>query len=629
MQLASLLEGKRRTQLGPLARTPAGAIAEGCEVALGVASGIARSSRHTRHAVAMVARRGELARERVRAHVGVKAKGRAAVAGGAPRPAEAPRCAVNLPMWTLCSRLMAKALLEPVAAGQTRFRMQGLAPDARGIAVGREALVVFETLDRLVAFLGAYSVEASLDDLLPSMTLERGQRSGGGSALLLRCEASDGYALDRLTRLAGAARSTVYAGAGSVFVRFRDAQAPFGYDVAVPLSELLDGGGEAALSVDEVLVVEHEFVSRYASSERIDPVELIQRLELRQVPVPAAGVASDPELGGARDMVLVLVAPGVADRVLSYLWRKDVAMAGVRVRLSEDRQPSLLLRLRQPEARILDVLRPIPGVELLVPVSPRAAVELGWRHPIHLASASSCLPGDEMYLFRGRVGRVERIDGAPRFVDGRYLVDTEIHLRAAEFAVERVEMQDPGRLHVDLRLRRAAGPREPRASLIAWKDTELLRRLVYLVPPSALAAARLVPLVEGLLIISGGARLGRGDGRSLTVGTVIPLGDRFAEVAPGVLVPDGFELWPRLRPQLVRELLGLDGEDRAVFLAPDREPLLIPAERMMPLDVAAIGTLETSEAAFVEASVAALEPGQVRNSRLGRFALWGFRSQES
>lgn len=535
-------------------------------------------------------------------------------------------------------RPVAQSILEPVAAGQTRFRMQGLSPDPRGIAVGREALIVFESLDRCVSFLGAYGLEASLDDLLPSTTLERGKRTGGGSALLLRCEATEGYGLDRLARLAGAARSQLYVGAGSVFVRARESVAPFGYDLAVPVAELLVHGGSgstannagtsAGLGADELLVVDREFVARYRSEDRVDPIDLIQRLQLRAVALPLQGVATDPELCGMRDMALVLVAPGVADRVLAYLWRKEVPMAGVRMTLAGDRRTSLLLRLRNPPGRVLDVLRPIPGVELLVPVSSRAAVEAGWVHPIHLASASSCLPGDEMYLFRGRANRVERIDGAPRFVEGRYLVQTEVSLRAADFEVEPAQLQEAGQLHVELRLQPSSITRDPRASLIAWRELELLRRLIYLLPPSALAAARLVPLTEGLLVLSGGGRLGN-DGRPLSVGAVIPLGRRYCEVAPGVLVPDGFELWPRLRPQLIRELLELEGEDRAVFLEPGRDPIHIADERMMSLDAAAIGTLETSEAALVEASVAPLEPGTIVNQRLGRFALWGFRSGDT
>lgn len=533
---------------------------------------------------------------------------------------------------------MAQSILEPVAAGQTRFRMQGLAPDSRGIAVGREALIVFESLDRCVSFLGAYGMEASLDDLLPSTTLERGKRTGGGSALLLRCEAADGYGLDRLARLAGAARSQLYVGAGSVFVRARESTAPFGYDLAVPIAELLARTGSSApFGAEEVLVADREFVARFCSESRIDPIDLIQRLQLRAVPLPLEGIASDPELCGMRDMALALVAPGVADRVLAYLWRKEVPMAGVRVTLAGDRRASLLLRLRNPSGRVLDVLRPIPGVELLVPVSSRAAVEVGWQHPIHLASAGTCLPGDEMYLFRGRANRVERIDGAPRFVEGRYLVQTEVQLREADYSsrldssewnVEPAQLQEAGRLQVELRLQPSSSTREPRASLIPWREVELLRRLIYLVPPSALAAARLVPLAEGLLVLSGGGRLGN-DGRPLSVGAVIPLGRRYCEAAPGVLVPDGFDLWPRLRPQLIRELLRLEGEDRAVFLQPGADPIHIADEHMMSLDAAAVGTLETSEAALVESSVAPLEPGTIVNQRLGRFALWGFRSQDN
>src|SRR5690606_17709690 len=127
-----------------------------------------------------------------------------------------------------------QTLLEPVAAGQTRFRMQGLAPDARGIAVGRELLVVFPTLDWLVAFLGAYSDEASLDDLLPTMTLEPARRDTGGDGILLRCAAGDGDGVDRMARLAQATRGQLFAGGGSTFLRWRDREGPFGYDLMEP-----------------------------------------------------------------------------------------------------------------------------------------------------------------------------------------------------------------------------------------------------------------------------------------------------------------------------------------------------------------------------------------------------------
>jgi hypothetical protein len=498
--------------------------------------------------------------------------------------------------------------------------MQGLAADARGIAVGREALVVLESLDRLVALLGAYSEETSLDDLFPSLTIERGSREGGGQAILFRCGAGDGYALDRLARLAGIARGQLYTGSGSLFVRYRERVAPFGYDLAVPVTEL---GG---VRTTEVLAVDLDFASRHEIVDRVDPVDLLQRLSLRQVPVPLTGISADPELCGLREMALVLVPPGIGERVLSYLWNLEVPMSGVRVTLTGDRSGSLLLRLRHPLPRVLDVLRGIPGIELLAPISPRAAVEVGFQHPIHLASANACLPGDEMYLFRGRVGRVERLDGAPRFVDGRHLVLADVGNRLQEAGGSSETQLEP--LRVDLKLRSSSTPREPRASLVAWDQIELLRRLVYVVPPSALAASRVVALQEGLVVITGTSIGGRTSRTGYGAASIIPLGHRLSEVAPGVLVPDGFELWPRVRPALIRSLLGLESAEHAIFLAPDSDPLRIRSEQLLPLDAAVIGRLELSDPSLVEPSVPALEAAQIENERLGRFALWGFRGAE-
>lgn len=527
---------------------------------------------------------------------------------------------------------MASTLLEPIAAGQTRFHLQGLAPDGRGIAVGRETLLVFPSLDRLVAFLGAYSEECSLDDLIPSLTLERARRDGGGQALLLRCNGGDSYALDRLGRMSTAVHGQLFTGSGTVFVRYRDRQAPFGYDLAGPgAARPSPRGGEIAAG-EEVLVVDHDYLARYRASDRLDPVELIQRLQLRPVPLPVGGLAESPDLCGLHDLALVLVAPGLGDRVLAYLWSNQVAMAGVRVALAGERRPSLLLRLRQPSGPLLAVLHGIPGVELMVPVSPRAAVELGYRHPIHLASASSCLPGDEMYLFRGRVGRVERLDGAPQFIDGNYLVQSPLRVRApaSEPGDARGVASTP--LQVALRLRPCAGAREPRGALVGWDQAALLRKLVYLIPPTALAAARLAVLPQGMLVLTGSSLGGAGAGLAAGVGAaaLIPLGTRIVEVAPGVLVPDGFELWPHVRPQLVRELLGLEAADHALFLAEGSDPLRLRPEHLLPLDAAMISRLDlaVSEAPPSEllrnGGTDGATAAAIVNQHLGRFALWGF-----
>lgn len=509
---------------------------------------------------------------------------------------------------------MAGPLLEPVAAGQTRFRMQGLSPDARGIAVGRELLIVFPTLERLIAFLGAYSDEASLDDLVPTMTLEHAQRDGGGHAILLRCAAGDGYAVDRLARLGTATRGQLYVGGGSVFVRWREREAPFGYDLAAPITP----------GPDRLLVVDVDVSAAYRTLDRMDPVDLIQRLQLRPVPLPLTGIAADPDLCGLKELALVLVAPGLAVRILRYLWRLETMMAGYYVQLQGDPQPSLLLRLRQPRGRVLDVLHGTPGVELLAPVSSRAAVEVGWRHPIQLASASSCLPGEEMFLFRGTSGRVERLDGPPRFVDGRHLVEASGVATLREVNELREAELDP--LRVELRLRPSSHPREPRGALIAWPQVELLRHMVYLIPPSALAASRVVPLDEGVVVLTGtsiGARSAAA-AAGLSAGAIVPLGRRLGEVAPGVLVPDGWELWPRVRPHLTRQLLGLAPDEHALFLVPGDDPIRVRPEQLLPLDAALIGRLTLVDADTRAPEEPALLPASIDNRKLSRFALWGF-----
>ena len=136
----------------------------------------------------------------------------------------------------------------------------------------------------------------------------------------------------------------------------------------------------------------------------------------------------------------------------------------------------------------------------------------------------------------------------------------------------------------------------------------------------------MVPLDAGVVVLTGstiGART-PATAAGLGAGAIVPLGRRLGEVAAGVLVPDGYELWPRIRPQLMRQLLGLGPEDHALFLEPDGDPIRVRAEQLLALDAALVGRLALEETVVVPLAGQALEPGSVRNDRLGRFALWGF-----
>ncbi len=59
--------------------------------------------------------------------------------------------------------------LEHVAQGQARFMTPGVAPDPRGVLLGRYCLLLFPTLEGVVSWLRLYSAEGSLDELISGL----------------------------------------------------------------------------------------------------------------------------------------------------------------------------------------------------------------------------------------------------------------------------------------------------------------------------------------------------------------------------------------------------------------------------------------------------------------------------
>ena len=101
--------------------------------------------------------------------------------------------------------------LEHVAQGQTRFFTPGVAPDPRGILLGRSCLMTFPTLEGAVSWLRLYSSEASLDELMaePRRSPRRAPRSAAArsSCRSRRCRRTRPIAR-RGWRGSSAARST-------------------------------------------------------------------------------------------------------------------------------------------------------------------------------------------------------------------------------------------------------------------------------------------------------------------------------------------------------------------------------------------------------------------------------------
>ena len=141
-------------------------------------------------------------------------------------------------------------MLQRVVLGQVRFNLPGLVADARGVVVGRQLVARFAAIDRLVGFLRVLSAEQSIDDLQPGLRIVYA-RGGAGTreAIVLMPVGRRGSRTWSRTR-PGSRAARRSPGPGKQFVQYRDARAPFGYDVAA----LSDVAGDLILHGTEQMV---------------------------------------------------------------------------------------------------------------------------------------------------------------------------------------------------------------------------------------------------------------------------------------------------------------------------------------------------------------------------------------
>ena len=120
--------------------------------------------------------------------------------------------------------------LEHVAQGQTRFFTPGVAPDPRGILLGRFCLMTFPTLEGAVSWFRLYSSEASLDELMANLAITKCRTALGSREIVVQIPAVSSYAADRAARLCRLVGGAIYTGTAKHFVKYRDDRSPYGYD---------------------------------------------------------------------------------------------------------------------------------------------------------------------------------------------------------------------------------------------------------------------------------------------------------------------------------------------------------------------------------------------------------------
>lgn len=425
-------------------------------------------------------------------------------------------------------------MLERVALHQTRLRTPGLSLDSRGIALGSHGMLLFPSIDRLVAFFAVYTQNQTLDDLVARLRVEllRSKLGGREVGLIFQVDSSD--RLDGMAEVAALAGGYTFTGGGRYWVQYRDAAAPYGYDMA-----------EVAQGQAAYLLHHTTFSQAYEVERPIDLRALFQKLSPQL----------DPSAGREPGARWLLAEWGLGGAMIHYLRRSDVP---ARVGLCEWPPPSALedtpvrrylFELPSFPQRMNALLTRTPGVRLFVPVSPGAAVEVGYRHPIQLRAVPT-FRGPGLVLFRGRGEPPLEIPRMPALGT----LDAFSRIRVLQ---DDAQVAQPGgdvpMVRVPLRLMPSAKPAyDVTGSWIPPEQLPLLRKLIYVLGNDTLRKATIAVTQQGAFL------------RTQKGSQLLPLGYYYRAVAPTLYVPAGYDTMPAVSPRVL--VLSIDVPDGSVVL---------------------------------------------------------------
>ncbi len=498
-------------------------------------------------------------------------------------------------------------MLEPVALHQSHFNMPGVAPDGRGILLGKLTASLFASLDQTVRFLALLSERSSLDDLLPTLKLYETRSALESRSYLVLFQATSSHFVDQVAQLASLTGGTVFTGSAKHFVRYRDAKAPLGYDV----TEL----ARDAVGCDFFLYAEAVFHSLIKTKEIVFR-DLVTRLSLRPLP----GGALHRARAFANEVRWIAVRPGLYTQLLTYLWRNRIAAEAMLIDNAAHEEGYLLVRVAKLPERILALLVKLPGVEVHLPLTDNALIELGYRHPFRLESCPSLFAAEQFFIFSAQRRRTE-ILAVSHSVGGmglplmpiEQLIATGFELEQRPLSARAAKLLES--VVVNLRLVSAQQSRQrATGTLIPWSQVALLKQLVFALPPTLLSGYRVAALDEGLMVISH------------QIPCELPLGEQFQEAAPSVFVPLGHAFVPRVSDAVLTDYLGGTQGRIIVFRDAKATPFSVEDSLFEPLGRRLVAQLEVP----LRPSNGRLRPPQtatarVENDPVGPLPLWGFR----
>jgi hypothetical protein len=448
-------------------------------------------------------------------------------------------------------------MLDRVAVHQTRLRTPGLGLDAKGVALGAKGLVLLPSIDRLVAFLALYTRQGSLADILRSLSVEVVRSKLGAREVTLTFGAEGADRMDRIAEVARLAGGYTFTGTSRHFVQYRDAAAPFGYDI-----------GQITPSEAALALYHNAFSQQYDVERKIEVRALLLRLEPHVDPSThrepgARWIAAEAGLGAA--LIHYFVRSGVDAEVGVAEWPPASSF---------DEAPVVRYVFRVPEvpARMIPLLSSTPGLGVFVPVAPGAAVEVGFRHPVNLRA---CPVFDEagLVLFRGAGRDVLELPRLPALGDVSAFARVEVR---RETLAARAPEAAPRAQAVSIALRMLPSTEPWRAVTASWirpEEMPLLRRVAYALGPESLRKTRIALTPQGAFLRQPNGIEG------------IPVGEFFREIRPGLYVPAGYDVVPAVAPDVLYRALGAPS-GQVIFLSRDDKAVGVPGEAFVPLETA-------------------------------------------
>ncbi len=448
-------------------------------------------------------------------------------------------------------------MLDRVAMHQTRLRLPGLGIDGKGVALGSRGLVLLASIERLVAFLSLYTSSQSLADLMGALEIEVVRSEMGTREIVLSFSAESSERLDGIGEVARVALGHTFTGTSRHFVQFRDAGAPFGYDV----SQVMAADGD-------YLLYHNTFSQVYQRERTMDLAGLL--MQLHTLP--------DPSFGLGPGTLLLLAEEGLGPAVIQYLIRSQVdARVGVAEwpplsALDDGNVRRYLFEIGDLPERMMPMVRSTPGLTAFRTVAPGAAVELGHRHPITLRACPVFSEGGTV-LFRGGGQPPLVIDKMPAMGNVSAFAQVTFHDHASVHDLGPASVPP---VTLPVRLLPSVEPwTTVRASFIQPSEYPALRQILYLLGPATLQATTVAFTKHGAFLINP-----RGVEST-------PVGHFFREVRAGVYVAAGYDLVPAINPEVLYKALGAPA-DHLVFLLPNAQALGVPRSAFVPAETAMV-----------------------------------------